>query len=292
MVSLIVRLAPLTITVQPLLTFLDQSPDGCPIVLVRARDREGPQPRFREGRWIRERSCVLFYEFRGQGPATLRVEAGPEPGQIMLEAATRLERPVASHLNSFCDVEVRGHRRLFLEFSPCPGARIEVRPVDYPFGRPARFAFVEADRTFRVVEASSSEKGPFHTLARGRLEPEQALTITLIDEDRAVARLSLDDYAAQADTTFSPTAGWGAPVNAIEFSLPADSSSSSAPASIFITLAGTSVGCGWDCVGHRAGTYRNRLRLEPITVGKTGFATSIGSRLLGEIDAKGPRSTT
>ena len=134
---------------------------------------------------------------------------GRSRAAIVLDAATRLDRPIDSHLNSFCDVEVRGHRRLFLEFSPCPGHRIEVRPFDYPFGRPARFAFVEADRTFRVVEASNSEKGPFHTLARGRLEPEQALTITFHDEERAVARLSLDDYAAQADTTLSPTAGWG-----------------------------------------------------------------------------------
>ena len=26
-----------------------------------------------------------------------------------------------------------------------------------------------------------------------------------------------------------------------------------------MTLAGTSVGRGWDCVGHRAGTYSNRI---------------------------------
>ena len=206
--SLIVRLAPLTISVQPLLTFLDQSSDGCPIVLVRTRDREGPELRFRDGRRVGERSYVLFYEFRGQGPATLRVNAGPEPGPIAVGAVTRLELPVDSHLNSFCDVEVRGHRRLFLEFSPCPGARIEVRPFDYPFGRPARFAFVQADRTFRVVEASNGEKGPFRTLARGRLEAERALTITFHDEERGVARLTLDDFAAQADTTLSPTAGW------------------------------------------------------------------------------------
>jgi hypothetical protein len=38
----------------------------------------------------------------------------------------------------------------------------------------------------------------------------------------------------------------------------------SSPASVFITLAGTSVGRGWDCVGHRAGTYRNRVRLEAV----------------------------
>ena len=68
----------------------------------------------------------------------------------------------------------------------------------------------------------------------------------------AIARLTFEDYAAQADTTLSPTAGWGVPVNALEFGLAADAPSS--PASIFVTLAATSVGRGWDCVGHRAGS--------------------------------------
>jgi hypothetical protein len=48
-------------------------------------------------------------------------------------------------------------------------AAAAVTRFDYPIGRPARFAFVERDRTFRVVEASTGEKGPFRTLARGRL---------------------------------------------------------------------------------------------------------------------------
>jgi hypothetical protein len=260
--SLMARVRPITIQVKPLLTFLSRSPDGSPVVLVPERERAGPEPRLRDGWRIGERSCCLAYHFPGQGPATLRAAGEPDSGAIALEAATRLDGPVFSHLNSFCDVEIRGHRRLALEFSPCPGALIEVRHFGYPAGRPVRFAFVSADRTFRVVEASSGEKGPFRTLARGRLEPEQALTITIHDDGRAVARISLDDFSAQADTSLSPTAGWGVPVNAIEFSL-ADVTPSS-PASVFVTLAGTSVGRGWDCVGHRAGTYRNRMRLEPV----------------------------
>ncbi len=42
--SLIARMAPLTISVQPLLTFLNQSPDGCPTVLVRAGIVKAPSP--------------------------------------------------------------------------------------------------------------------------------------------------------------------------------------------------------------------------------------------------------
>ncbi|HKI17340.1 MAG TPA: hypothetical protein VKA15_05650 [Isosphaeraceae bacterium] len=258
--SLTVRFSPLSISVQPLLTFLSGSKDGCWSVLVRPQDRVGPEPRLRVSQREGERACALIYDFRGQGPATLRVQAEPAAGSIMVEANTKLMHTTYSHLNSYCDFEVRGHQRLSMEFSPCPGVPIEVRRFDYPVGRPARFAFVEEDRTFRVVEASSGEKGPFHTLARGRLGPEEALTLTLHDQGRTLGRISLADWSSQADTTLSPTAGWGAPVNAIEFSLSDDSPSSSA--SIFVTLAGTSVGRGWDCVGHNPGTYRNRIHLE------------------------------
>ena len=259
--SLVARILPLTIHLEPFLTFLSRSPDGSPVVLVPESERAGPDRRLRDGGRLGDGSCWLAYDTPGQGPATLRAAVEPDDGAIVLEAATRLDRPVFSHLNAYCDIEIRGHRRLALEFSPCPGALIEVRHFGYPTGSPARFAFVSADRTFLVVEASGGEKGPFRTLARGRLDPGQALTITLHDEDRAIARLSLEDFVAQADTTPSPTAGWGVPVNAIEFSLAGEAPSS--PASIFITLAGTSVGRGWDCVGHRSGTYRNRIRLEP-----------------------------
>jgi hypothetical protein len=141
-----------------------------------------------------------------------------------------------------------------------------------PIGRPARFAFVQRDRTFRVVEASTGEKGPFHTLARGYFAADDSLAINLFDQGRAVGSITLADWAFQADTTLSPTAGWGVPVNAVEFSLSAGAPTS--PASIFITLAGTSVGRGLDCVGHRPGTYRNRIRCEP-----DGTTTQPGNRI-------------
>ena len=131
---------------------------------------------------------------------------------------------------------------------------------DYPFGRPARFAYVD-EAAVSVVEASSGEKGPFHILAQGRLERSSSLEITLCDEDRAIGRLTLLVWPAQASTQLSPTAGWGVPENAIEFSLSGDEPTS--PASLFITLAATSVGRGWDSVGHAAGTYRNRITIEP-----------------------------
>src|SRR3954463_11588087 len=114
---------------------------------------------------------------------------------------------------------------------------MEVLRLDYPFGRPARFAYVDEARRFRVVEASSGEKGPFHILAEGRLERSDPLEITLCDEGRAIGRLTLLDWSAQASTQLSPTAGWGFPENPIEFTLSGDEPPS--PASLFITLAAT-----------------------------------------------------
>jgi hypothetical protein len=257
--SISVKLGRLTLMVDPLLTFSSQSPDGCPTVLVSAPTREGAAPRFRAGHRD-ERSCSLVYDFRGQGPAFLGAELENNGRLLAVLAVTRLEHPIFSHLNSFCDIEIRGHEQLSLEFSACPGVAIDVRPFDYPIGRPARFAFLERGGIFRVVEAANGEKGPFTTLAIGRLARDEPLSITLLDRGRPEGRLTLADWARQADTTLSPTAGWGVPVNAIEFSLSGDASG--APASLFVTLAGTSVGRGWDCVGHSAGTYRNRVLLE------------------------------
>jgi hypothetical protein len=258
-----VRFEPLTIFVNPVLRFLSQSPDGCWTVFVPRETREGSEPRWLSSRAIDELGNAWSGLIPGQGPMRLEVVHRPARRETRIDAMSRLEQPIHSHLNSYCDFEVRGHRRLFLSFSPCPGAKIEVRKFDYPIGRPSRFAYVDRDRNFRVVEASSGEKGPFRTLAEGRLEAADPLVIMLHDEDRAVARMTLHDWSAQAGTELSPTAGWGVPVNAIEFSL--NGVDPSSPASIFVTLAGTSVGRGWNCVTHPAGTYRNRIAVEPWT---------------------------
>lgn len=75
----------------------------------------------------------------------------------------------------------------------------------------------------------------------------------MFDEDRPIAEIDLADFAAQASTQPSPTAGWGVPENAIELSLQLDRPDS--PAVLYLT----SVGRGWDSVGHAAGLYRNRI---------------------------------
>lgn len=186
--------------------------------------------------------------------------AEPGPRVIPIEASAVLPNPVYSHLNSFCQISFSGHKELTVSFSPCPNTRVEVLPSDYPVGRPARLAYLTKNGDFVVAEASSGEKGPFRTLARGPLARGDPLTITFHDGAQPVARVVLDDWSAQASTDLCPTAGWGLPANAIEFSR--SENGPSARADLFVTLAGTSVGRGWDSVGHAAGTYRNRMRVE------------------------------
>lgn len=100
-------------------------------------------------------------------------------------------------------------------------------------------------------------------LAAGPLKRDEALAITVHDGDRPACRVTFEDWAAQVSTALSPTAGWGLPQNAIEFSL--RNLGSVNEVAIYVTLASTSVGRGWDSVGHAAGTYRNRMRIEPIS---------------------------
>jgi hypothetical protein len=246
--------AAMSIVVRPLLTFDSRAPDGCWTLLARQRDRVGP-PRQLVAAQQDESRVTLKY--RDDGISTLRIGDGLI---TRIEAQSRLPAPVWSHLNTFTTLLVAGHRELAIAFSPSGDTPIAVRPVGYPFGLPARFAYLDGGGVFHVVEASSAEKGPFHGLVAGALKRGDPLALTFFDRGVAVFRVTLDDWSAQASTQISPTAGWGVPVNAIEFSLQGDQPNSAA--AVFITLAATSVGRGYDSVGHSAGVYRNRMSIE------------------------------
>jgi hypothetical protein len=245
--TLALELEPLYIELQPLLTFYSRSPDRGWTVLASDAHRIGPQRRY---------ASDTTYQYTGDEPATLAISSDDV---LHVDAETVLPTAVYSHLNSFCVMSVRGHRRLFLAFSPMPEQRIEVMYSQYPVGKPSRFAYLDAASVFHVVQAESGEKGPFTELARGPLPAGANLGITLYDEDKPIASLELADFAAQASTQTSPTAGWGVPENAIEFSLTRDRPD--AMAVIYMTLAGTSVGRGFDSVGHAPGLYRNRIEV-------------------------------
>lgn len=184
-------------------------------------------------------------------------------GVTSIEAITRLDEAVYSHLNSFSRVSIAGHRRLGLRFSPCPERTVEVVHSEYPFGAPARLAYLDANGRFRVVQASDAEKGPFATLAEGPLARGQPLAVTLVDigtPRKDLATIVFRDWSRQLSTELSPTAGWGLPQNALEFGLA--SSDAASEAYLSLTLSGTSVGRGWDSVGHRAGAYSNRIEVQ------------------------------
>ncbi len=257
--EVLIALGKRSINLSPLLTFESRSPDRCWTNLAPAALRVG-RPR---------KLCAIdsgHFTYLDDGFSTLEVrQAGisvDASTKTEIEALSILPAPVFSHLNSFTELTINGHRKLSLLFSPAPNVPIDVHYSEYPAGQPERIAYLDASGIFHVVEASSGEKGPFRELAGGPLAREEPLSITLTDAGQPFARISLLDYSSQAGVQLSPTAGWGLPVNSIEFSL--YDASDKSPAGIFISLAATSVGRGWDSVGHTAGTYRNRIILESL----------------------------
>jgi hypothetical protein len=256
--DVVASFTPLTIELSPLLTFESRSPDRCWTILAPPTLRQSSSLELVGKQEVVDGIVLLSYA--GDARRLLRVDRTNMTRQeCLIESFTQLDAPVYSHLNSFTKITVRGHQRLALGFSPCPGMRVVPEPTDYPAGRPTKFAYLASSGEFHVVEASSGEKGPFHEFGHGRLARTDQLTITLFDDDQQIASIDFFDWASQASVELSPTAGWGAAMNSIEFFRVGDAAT--APVEIWISLAATSVGRGWDSVGHEAGIYRNRIRL-------------------------------
>lgn len=194
----------------------------------------------------------------GEGQSALIVSWDGEKLPFSLEAITGLEKPVYSHLNQYCILSLKGLKTPRIAFSPCAEKPIDMQPHAPPARHPVRFAYVSAQKTFHVAEAQRKEKGPFTELASGPHDPATPLTLTFLDGETPKLKVTLLDFTAQAGTVLSPTAGWGMPVNAVEFSL----DDSTGTVTVWFTLAGTGIGRGWDTVGHPPGTYRNRMKVE------------------------------
>lgn len=240
----------------PLLTFDRISPDGFWSILA---------PELSPGEWRRFERQTLHsgvHTFSYSDGSIILLPDSERADEVEMTAYSSIDRKAYSHLNSFCTLEINRHAELRLAFSPCPNAMIDVLPADYPRGRPARFGYLDASGLFCVVEATSGEKGPFHRLASGPLRRGDPLSITLYDRSRPVATVTLQDWSRQASTALSPTAGWGIPINAIEFQRLGNAPGTTAM--IWITLAATSVGRGWDTVGHSPGVYRNRIVVQTV----------------------------
>lgn len=241
--------------IEPLLSFDSRSPDRCWALFALRSLRRGPQ-RMLLGAQAKEKGVVAWYEsdFRQM----LRVDAA-EDSTLNIESLADLPHEIDSHLNTLTAVIAMSIRTPRISFSPCPQEKFDITHGGYPFGKPHRFAYLGDDGVFRVVEASNAEKGPFRTLASANLDQNQSVSFTLYDGDKPVFTIELLDWASQLSTQLSPTAGWGVPENSIEFSRMSESPKSAV--SLFITLANTSVGRGFDSVGHAPGVYRNRVRV-------------------------------
>jgi hypothetical protein len=119
----------------PLLTFISRSPDRCWTSLAPRDARVGPRRRLVQP----EVDGMLHYS--GDGPSNLWVGSSDDL-RVSVVANSHLPQPVYSHLNTFCELQLAGHRKLAVSFSPCPDSKIDVVPSDYPVGRPARCAYL------------------------------------------------------------------------------------------------------------------------------------------------------
>ncbi|WP_224248514.1 hypothetical protein [Hyalangium gracile] len=264
----------LVLQVHPLLTFISRSPDRFWSNLAPRKTNE-VRRRLTGIQWTAQSVQAVF---RDDGVSTLQLlDRGDS---VELEAFSLLRASVFSHLNSYLAFEIEARPGLALEFSAAPGQPVEILPSQYPVGLPVRAAYLTSDQVLRIVEASTGEKGPFRTLREGRLEAEGALALTIHDSGGPACRIELLDWAAQASTALSPTAGWGLPQNAIEFHR--TRTDATAPAEVFLTLAGTSLGRGWDTVGHAPGTYRNRMRIHSLRGEAGGGPHGVGLSPLQE----------
>ncbi len=235
--------------IEPLLRFYGRSSDRFWVRGPRQRPDLVP---------VAARRLGEAWQVKYSGTIERFLSVAPQSRGFLVEGWARLETPLYSHLNAFATLRLRGASHPSLLFSAAPERPIDVLFAEYPIGAPQRQAWLEPTGTFRVTQASAAEKGPFRTLAEGPLARDAPLAITLLDAQTPLCRVILEDWPRQLSVDLSPTGGWGAPVNAVEFSLV------SGDVMISFTLAGTSVGRGIDSTGHAAGVYRNRLRVEPI----------------------------
>ena len=159
-----------------------------------------------------------------------------------------------AHLSTYSEVTL-ALSDPHVSFAPCEGLRFPVTERDDRWGAPARIAVVDSDRSFRVVQAASAEKGPYDTLCTGELPPDEPLEVVFYEGREPVLAVRWEDYASQLSTEPSPAAGWGMPQNAVVFWR------DGARVTMVLSLASTGVGIGWASVGLAKGTYVNRMEL-------------------------------
>ncbi|HEY4176207.1 MAG TPA: hypothetical protein VGM90_05230 [Kofleriaceae bacterium] len=237
--SLIVRCGAHVVQLSPMLTFESRSPDRTWTVISPIKPGAELE--------TQHSSLVVHRTDGGEGD----IESAE------LEAVSRLDEPVYAHLDSFARIDF--DFRATVAFSTTGATQFPIEESDYPTGRPTKMAYIGADNVLRVVKADDGEKGPYHELAHGALHRGEPIMIEVRPVGEAGGcRFTFADWSAQVSTERSPTAGWGVPQNAIEFFAQKRFSL------IALSLASTGPGRGFDSVGHAAGTYRNRVRIEQL----------------------------
>lgn len=232
-----------SLELSPLLTFQDASDDGFwPVQRTPTVERAIERPRLNEP----NRRAALSLETT-------------DAGALLIDAATLVPKPTASHLSHFSDFTVRGLSKPSVRFGVTGATTFPVNAFDYPKGRPAHFGALTPSGDFVIWRATSAEKGPFHELGRGPLLRGAPLSMTLLDDDVAQCTVTWLDFSAQADVTLSPAAGEGVPVNVVQFGKPASDESRVV---VITSLAATGIGEGFDTVVHAQGVYRNRVLVE------------------------------
>jgi hypothetical protein len=242
---LVVQRDHVVLNVQPMLTFVDRSPDRASIGLAPA-GMSFPTTRTLTTKTHEAARWLLAYKDEDQS----QLEVTIRDGAVHLDSLTRLRQPVYSHSNSFAELTVMGHKKLTVSFSPAPTKRIEV-PIATG---PAHFAFLDESGTFHVMQGA---RPPFTELASGPMARKDPLVLTLYDADKPVFAVTFEDWAQQASTQRSPTAGNGVPQNLIELQRGGEPEGS--PVVISLSLAATTIGRGTETVGHAAGVYRDRI---------------------------------
>lgn len=250
--SLLFERAHVQVTVDPMFVVDSRSPDRFWTALAPPGTRHRTTWEVTHRRDEAETTQLWWSSHDGEAWTSSRRDAG-----LQVEARVRLREPIYTHLATWAEVVFdAGGQPAHVRFDVCGDRPIEVRVSDYPEGRPVRFAYVDADHRLRVVEASSGEKGPFEMLCEGPVAGGP-IGLTLVSEDVEV-RVLVHDFAAQASTEPSPTAGWGVPQNAIQLMR---TGGHHGPIVVHFTLAATGIGRGWDTVGLAPGVYQNRLEV-------------------------------
>lgn len=178
---------------------------------------------------------------------------------LEVDALSKLASPVYSRVGAWTTIHVPFEATL--SFGPTAPARFPIEVAGSSPEGSAQLAYLGADLAFRVVRSHQAGKGPFSEVAKGRLGRDEPLILELRPRDDARdkgCRLVFKDWSSQLSTEPSPTVGWGLPQSSIQFF------SRDGEGLVVLSLADTGPGSAEGSVGHAEGTYRNRLRVEPI----------------------------